>query len=228
MTTALQIINRAAELILYKDPDESLSGNDSASFLDVLNGLVGDWNTKRMYIPATTTVSASVSASPVSVGDGQTLNTPRPVRIEGGWIRQGGIDCPIEKWLTSAEYDAIADKSATGTLPTQAYYQPSLPSGAIYLWPVPSASATLFIRVMSQLSEFADLATDYDLAPGYKRALEYSLAEELAPGRRPLDPQILRIATNARRSLKVANYEPVKLEGSDVAGRASFNIVTGQ
>lgn len=226
MTTALQLINRAAELIGYKDPDETLSGNDAVNFLGVLNGMVGTWNTQRLYIPATSVVSANVSASPVSIGTSQTLATSRPVRIEEGYIRQDGIDYPL-KWITAAEYDAIPNKSDSSTIPTYAYYQPSVPNGSIYLWPVPSTTISLHVRVMTQLSEFADTATDYNLGAGYKRALEYSLAEELAPGRRPLDPQIARMGFNARRSIKLLNWEPVILAQA-VAGVAHFNYLTGE
>lgn len=227
MTTALQIINRAAELIGYKDPDETLSANDAVNFLGILNDLVDDWNNKRLYIVSTTTVSASVSASPVSIGSGQTLDTARPIRIEDGWIRQNGVDYGLE-WITSQEYDAIADKTVTSTFPTKAYYSPTLPYGSIYLWPVPSAAVSLHVRVMTQLSSFAATSTDYTLAPGYKRALELSLAEELAPGRRPIDPRVERSAFNARRSLKVANHESLQMVTPDAPRLRSFDIVTGQ
>ena len=39
MTTALQILNRAAEVCGYKDPGESLDGTDASNFLDILNDL---------------------------------------------------------------------------------------------------------------------------------------------------------------------------------------------
>lgn len=223
MTTALSIINRAAELIGYKDPSETLSGDDAASFLSILNDMVDGWNTSRLNVVSTQTVTASVSASPVSIGAGQTLSTARPIRIEGAWIRQNGVDYPLNP-LTSAQYDAIADKATTGTLPSAFFYSPVLPSGSIYLWPFPSQAVTLYVRVMTQLSSFAALATDYDIAPGYKKALEYSLAEELCPGRAPLNPKVERIAFNARRAIKVANHEPLMLEGSRVR---RFDIQTG-
>jgi hypothetical protein len=82
MTTALQIINRASEIIGYKDPDETLSGNDSANFLAVLNDLVDSWNTQRHYIVTVTETTASVSSSPVSIGSGQTVDVTRPIRID--------------------------------------------------------------------------------------------------------------------------------------------------
>lgn len=225
MTTALQILNRATEITGYKDPSESLSGDDAGQFLEVLNGMVDAWNTKRLYVVATSTVSASVSSSPVSIGASQTLNTARPVRIEGGYVTSGGVDSDLD-WITSAEYDAIENKSLSSSIPTQAFYSPGLPTGSIYLWPVPSAAVTLSVRVMTQLSSFADLSTDYTLAPGYKRALEYSLAEELHPNR--ITPAIARLAFGARKAIKTVNHEPLQLEHCGVAHYDRFNIQTGQ
>lgn len=225
MTTAQTIIDRAAEITGYKDPSETLSGDDSAQFLEVLNGLVDAWNTSRLYIVATSTVSASVSASPVSIGTSQTLSTTRPVSIEGGFITSGGIDYRLD-WITAAEYDAIENKSLSSSIPTHAFYLPGLPTGSIYLWPVPSAAVTLSVRVMTQLTQFAALATDYTLAPGYKRALEYSLAEEIFPNR--ITPKIAQLAFGARKAIKTVNHEPLQLEHNGVPGFERFNIVTGQ
>lgn len=225
MTTALQIMNRAAEITGYKDPSEALSGDDAAQFLAVLNGLVDAWNTSRLYIVAGSVVSASVSASPVSIGAAQTLNTTRPVRIEGGYITSGGVDYPLD-WITSDEYDAIENKSLSSSIPTKAFYSPGLPTGSIYLWPVPSAAVTLSVRVMTQLTAFANTSTDYTLAPGYKRALEYSLAEEIHPNR--VTPAIARLAFGARKAIKTVNHEPLQLDHCGVVHSDRFNILTGQ
>lgn len=225
MTTALQILNRAAEITGYKDPSEPLSGDDASQFLSVLNGLVDSWNTSRLFIVASSEVSASVSASPVSVGPSQTLDTARPVRIESGFIRDGEIDYPLE-WITAQEYDAIEDKSATSTVPLKAFYSPGVPYGSVYLWPAPSGSVDLHVRVMAQLSEFADTATEYDLAPGYKRALEYSTAEEIHPSR--ITPKIAQMAASARRAIKKTNHEPLQLESSDVTSPGTFNVYIGR
>ena len=211
MTTALSIINRAAELIGYKDPDESLSGNDSSNFLGVLNSMVDSWNTDRLYIVSTEEVTASVSGSPITIGAGASIDVARPVRVEdGSFVRISNVDYPI-RWVTQEQFNSIASKDVTGSFPEYGYYEPSLPTGSISLWPVPASTVELHLVLMTQLSEFADIATEYDLAPGYKRALEYSLAEELAIGRRPLDPQIARIAASARKKIKTANFEPPQL-----------------
>jgi hypothetical protein len=220
MTTALSIINRAAELIGYKDPDETLSGAESSNFLGVLNSMVDEWNTRRLFVVSTQDVVTSVSASPVTIGTGATINTTRPIRIESGFTRIDSIDYPIE-WLTGQQFHAISDKATAGSIPCYGYYQASLPTGSVYLWPVPSGAVSLHLVVATQLTEFAALSTEYDLAPGYRKALAYSLAEELAPGRRPLDPQISRIAASARRALKTTNAVVPQLDSRVEASNGS-------
>lgn len=207
MTTALQIMNRSAELIGYKDPDETLSGADSSNFLSVLNSMLDGWNTQRLYMVSVEEVVASVSGSPVTIGSGQTINTARPVRIEPGcFTRIDSVDYPCQV-IEREEYARIVDKSVTASFPELLYYDAAMPTGSVYLYPVPTSAVSLHLQVQTQLTEFADLTTDYTLAPGYRRALEYSLAEELAPGRRPLDALIVRNAASARRAIRITNFE---------------------
>lgn len=202
--TALSIINRAAELIGYKDLDETLSGAEANNFLGVLNSMVDEWNTRRLAIVSTQDVVTSISSSPATIGPGATINTTRPVRISAGFARIDSIDYGIE-WVSAQQFHSISDKETSSSIPRYGYYEPSLPTGSVYLWPAPSGAVSLHLIVETQLSEFADIATEYDLAPGYRKALAYSLAEELAPGRRQLDPQIARMASSARRAIKTVN-----------------------
>jgi hypothetical protein len=207
VTTALALINRGAEIIGYKDPDEDLSGNDAANFLDILNTMIDGWNTQRLYIVAVADVSASVSASPVTIGSGQTFDVTRPVRLEPGcFTRINNVDFPLTL-VTREQYDGIVTKAVTSPWPIFGYYEPSLPTGNLHLWPAPSGAMELHLQMQTQLTEFADLATDYTLAQGYRKAIEYSFAEELAPGRRPLTADIIRIARGARRAIKITNLE---------------------
>lgn len=211
MPTALSIVNRAAEIIGYKDPDEALSGNDANNFLGILNSLLDSWNTQRLYIVTVARVTATVSANPATIGTGQTFNVTRPVRIEPGcFTRISNIDYPIEV-IDRERYALIPDKTTTGSFPDVLYYEPGLPTGNVFFYPVPVSGVSVHLQVQTQLTAFADLGTDYNLAPGYKKALEYSLAEELAPGRRPLEQQVMRQAAIARRAIKTTNFESPQL-----------------
>ena len=206
MTKATAIINRAAEIIGYKDPDESLSSADSTNFLTVLNDMLDGWNTQRLFIIAVSEVSQSVTGLPITIGLTGTINVARPIRMQdGAYVRVNSVDTPIQ-WIERTEYEAIPSKTQAGT-PVLGYYEPSMPLGKIYLYPYPSSAVTLVLPLQTQLTEFADLAsTDYTLAPGYRKALAYSLAEELAPGRRELSRDVQRIAAMARKAIRRSNY----------------------
>ena len=63
----------------------------------------------------------------------------------------------------------------------------------------------LVAGVATAIPAFANLATDYPLAPGYTKALQYSLAEELAPGVKEVPLSVARMAANARRAIRRNN-----------------------
>lgn len=212
MTTANELIDRAYTLIGFKDASEPLIGADATYALDVMNAMIDGWNTQRLFIVSVNEIVANVSGLPITIGPGQMIDVARPVDIEdGSFIRINNVDFPIT-WITREEYNNIAYKQVTANVSVYGYYDKNLPTGNIYLWPYQDASAELHLQLQQQLTEFADLTTQYTLAPGYKKALSYSLAEELAAGLRPLDPLIARTAVNARRAIRRTNAEIPQLD----------------
>lgn len=207
MPTARDIISRAHRLLGLVKPGDAM---DEATYQDdlvSLNAMLDAWNTRRVMILSVADVSQSVSGLPITIGPSGTINVARPVRLEdGAFIRLSGVDYGI-KWIDRVAYEGIGYKSQAGTLAAYGYYEPSSPLGKIYLWPYPSTAVELHLQVQVQLTEFADMTTDYALAPGYRQAIEYSLAEELAPGRAKLDPLIMRKGANARRLIARTNVE---------------------
>lgn len=225
MTTAADIIDRAYSLLGHKAAGEPLSGEDADYALGVLNGLLDSWNTQRLFIVTVNEVIASVSGQSATIGPGMTFNTPRPVDVEAGaFSRLNGIDYGIE-WIDRQTYENIPLKTVASTLPQYAYYDGQYPTATIYFYPVPTTTLSVHIPVQVQLSAFATLATNVVLVPGYQRALEYSLAEELAPGLRALDPQIARGAQIARRAIRRTNVD-VPLLNADLRN-TRFNIYSG-
>lgn len=225
MTTARQIVNRAAEILGYKDRSESLDGTDAASFLDALNDLVDTWATAAtpLYVYATTMFVQMVSGNGITIGPGATINTARPVRIPaGGFFRIGSTDYRFEV-ATREQYDAFPNKDTSSSFARFCYYEPTVPTGTLYFYPAISGSGELHLPVEQRLSSFADLDTAYTIAPGYKSALQYSLAEELAPGLRPLDPNTARLAAQKRAAIQ--SYEPGMLQTG--LERRAGNILAG-
>jgi hypothetical protein len=205
MANALSLIERAYSLIGFKDPGEALSGTDTSYALGVLNDMIDSWNTQNFFIVSVQEVVATISGNPITVGPSMMVNIPRPATVENGsFVRSGGVDFPIE-WITREEYNNIAYKTVGSNIPAYGYYDAALPTAKIYLYPYPTASAELHLQVQSDLSEFANLTTDYPLAQGYRRAIAYSLAEELAPGVRELPASVAKNAFLARKAIRKTN-----------------------
>lgn len=225
MTTALEIIDRAYSLLGYKAAGEALSAHDSDYGLNALNSLIDSWNTQSMSIVSVDEVIASVSGISAAVGTGMVFDTPRPVRIEDGcFSRVNGLDYPIQL-INRATYAGIALKTVSSQFPQYAYYDANMPTATVFFYPVPSAGIEVHLAVQTQFTEFADLSATFTLPPGYRKALEYSLAEELAPGIKELPLSIVRAAANARRAMRRTNVV-VPLLDSGIEN-ARFNVYAG-
>mgnify|MGYP000653241508 FL=1 len=80
------------------------------------------------------------------------------------------------------------------------------------------------------LQSFPTLTTDVALPPGYKRAIELSLAEEFAP---EFDTEagrtLVKKAAAARRNIKRINFRPqfLQMPVSVLSAGPRFNIYTG-
>ena len=145
------------------------------------------------------------------------MASPRPIRLEAGsTYTSGGIDYQIES-ITQDEYESIGLKTTAGLGPDRVFYSPGFPTGLLSFYPLSSSSVTLSLVVLVQVSQFADLTTDYSLAPGYERALVFSLAEESGPDfEREVPPTVTRGAMNARRIIKRVNHTVPQLEMGEV------------
>lgn len=226
MTTANQLIERAYALLGYKDPGEALSASDADYALNALNDMIDSWTTQRLFIASVSEVVTSVSGQTVTIGPSMTINVARPVKLEqGAFVRVSGVDYPIE-WIEREQYNSISLKAVSSTIPEFGYYDAAMPTGLIYLWPYSTTPIALHLQLQVQLTEFADLATDYTLAPGYRKAISYSLAEELAPGVRELSPMLIKQAALARQAIKRTNAR-VPVMSLNVPMAEISNILVG-
>lgn len=231
MTTARQLLTGALKSIGVLDPVEAISPEDAADGLDVLNDIIDAWNNDRLYIFTTSEVVASFAGISATIGPGMQVNTPRPIGIESAFFRRGGIDYPLEI-IQKPRYDSITLKMTATNFPELLYYDGGMPSGNLFLYPVASGVTEYHITILQQLTAFADLDTDYALPQGYRRALRYTVAEEMAPlhGREP-SPTVVRVAAGSRRAIRRAQEAAplMILDGAGPSGpSARFNILSGQ
>jgi hypothetical protein len=215
MTTANELISQALGLLGIRSAGNPVGGAEAAIALERLNTMVDAWRINSLFAYATATVTGTLPANTTTrtVGPAaQLVTAPRPMRIEAGSkFTAGGIDYPILP-VTQAEFELIGIKALASIGPEVVFYNPTLPTGLLSFYPQASAAVTLSLVVLQQVSEFADLTTDYTLAPGTRRALVFSLAEEAAADfEREVPPSVARTARNARRAVHIANHSVPQL-----------------
>lgn len=180
MTTARTIVKKALQKIGALVKNEEPSSDEANDGLDALNALLGSWGNDSLNIYARTweTFSLTSSAS-YTIGSGGVFNTTRPTNIVQAYIRSGTIDYPVSV-VDDEAYNTILFKSIQG-IPEFLNYDNAYPLGTIRLYPVPSASYSLFILTEKPLTEFTTLDTALSMPPGTERALIYNLGIDLAP-----------------------------------------------
>ena len=234
--TANTLIRDALLLIGAISQGESPTAAESQDSFRRLNELVDAWQLERLTQQVVTRAVADIvaSQSTYTVGTGGDFDTPRPVFVESCALLLTSTtpetEVPLSP-LTEAAYQALTQKTLENTQPTAYYYDATMPTGSLFVWPVPTDAANdLVLYVSAVLAQFATPTTSYTMAPGYAKALRTNLALELAPEfGRPVTPGILQMAGDALTAVKRANMPMMDL-GIDPAlvpvGRDRYNIFT--
>lgn len=232
MATSQTLIDRAMRLIGAIASGESPTPQESADALVALNAMISSWQTEKLYVYAfvDTAFTLIPTDSSYTVGPAGNFNlTPRPSKIESVYVRANNIDYPVEM-IDVDKWNSIPDKTTTSDIPIYAYYEPSLATGTLQLWPVPNTAYSLRIVTWTTLAELAALSTTVTLPQGYERALAYNLAIEIAPEyEKEASPSVQGIAMESKASIKRANNRPMLMSselGYLINGQRS-NIFSG-
>lgn len=236
MTTATDFIRGALSQLGVLALGEQPDGDVAVDCLQIINNLVDSWNTDNLYILTRQdhTLAVSPGTASVTIGPSMQINVSRPVALEPrAFFRFTNLDFDMEQ-IDLPTFNEITIKSLSTTYPSYYYYDANFPTGTIYFWPVPIQSCVLHLPLMQQLSEFADLTTDYNFPPGYRRFITLALAVELAPNYRPVTPDLMRNYATAKRNVRKLNERVPNLEtppwvqrGSDKRGNGLANFLAG-
>jgi hypothetical protein len=207
MATARNLIAQAFQDIGAFSPSETIPAADSQGALRRLNAMLGGWvlcpltmtNIARDVFPLVAGKGGPGVSTPTAgvytIGPGGDFDTFRPASIYavGLYNPQPGTPNELPRTLyTDDAYNSIIVKTFQSPYFAGLYYNATYASGwgSINLWPVPSVSTySLVLYRQVQVSQFADLTTNYALPPGGEDAIEYSLARVLAvPYGRPWTP----------------------------------------
>lgn len=211
MTTALDIISDSLTFGLNRlSPGEALDSDLAEFSLNALNAICDEFNgSVSMLFREVLTDSGSIAAAYGTLGTDWAALAPG-VKILGATVRQGSEDWPLSP-LTMGQYQGLGDKALAGV---PEHYVPD--GGArVYLYPVP-AGVVVTLRTREDVSDFADLDTDYTLPKGYKSALSALLSEKLAPSLGALTPVVVQQAKAAKQRLAAKNINPAILNACAV------------
>lgn len=231
MATALDLINDALQLIGAKDPLEPATAQEAADGLSALNDLLDSWTTDRLFVYriASTVYSWPAATASRTVGSGGDISIVRPVRVEDSYVTDNGVSYPLRS-IPKEAYDGFPIKALSVNYPEWIYYDPSFPLGIVYLYPVPASTLALTLNYWQQLSSIASATDAVDLPPGYRRALKFNLALEIASqyGMK-IPPQVAGIAASSAGKVKRMNApNPMsKIEVAYQPSRNSFSIYRG-
>lgn len=218
-TTAQALIEDSMKRIGALASGEALPAAEAADAFRRLNELVDNWSTQRLTqrVIAREVFDLVGNQASYTIGTGGNFNTARPEFVDDVRLilttPTPDNEIPLSP-LTSQAYTDLVVKALTSTQPSHWYYDPTMPTGTLYLWPIPDNSTNdVALYLPRALEQFAALSTVYVMAPGYYRALRLNLALELAPEfGREVDGQLAVTAAQALSDIKHLNVEMADLE----------------
>lgn len=228
---------------ILPEPGRGYSGSEGVDALRGLNSMISSMQAERLmvwaYLRSEFTTVAGQKSYQVGTAAGADWIIPRPEEITlAGYVftqDTPSVECPLQI-LTYQDYAALSPKDLTSPISYMGYYQPDVPNGRFFLWPVPTdVSVKIALYTWTNLQRVAQLTTAMVLPPGYQELLEYGLAIKLAgmfPRRAHLDPNAGAQYTAARLRVMSANEPELKMQCEMGSGgvRQSvgrFNIISG-
>lgn len=230
--TGLQVITDALKLLGVVAGHEVPTSAEQQDAFARLSELIDSWGTHAhtLYVPQRAVLPLVAGQQTYTLGAGGDLEVVPPMGIDAvSWLTSDAV--PVEVYLTigtDAAYVGQSIKTLTGATPQTVSYTRGAPLGDLWVWPVPSVATDLVLYWHEAVRQFPDLVTPVALLPGYAKALRTNLALELAPEfGRPVDPLVLKLATESLADVKRANLPWVEI-GIDAAltGGPAYNILT--
>jgi hypothetical protein len=179
------LIAGALRLIGAVAQGETPTATQVTEAAEALNLMVKAWEADGMPLWGLTEYALTLTANVgvYTIGLGQTINIPKPLRVIQAWNTTGNIDTPM-RILTKQEYNILGNKQSPGT-PIQCYYDPRLSSGDLHLFPIPDTTAasnyTVTFIYQRPFEDFVASTDNPDFPQEWLEALKYGLAVRLAP-----------------------------------------------
>jgi hypothetical protein len=229
------------EARILKRPQAGISPSEGLDGLIFLNQQIDYWSARGCYSWTSTfaTFTLTPNHQPHRIGPGLTSPdfavAQRPVEIISASVILPGstttTDVPIAI-RDNAWWAAKSVKNQTSTFPTDLYYEPDVPSGQLWFWPIAVTSYGVRLESLVQLQQFTATSASFIAPPAYLAAVTLTLAEELVDlWGTEMPPNLARRAMKARDALQSNNYLPPRIASADWGTtsrtRGDFNYMTG-
>lgn len=239
MSTALDIVRRAYQMIGYIAAIEPLSGADTALGIDQLNKMLDSWSNESLMAYAILEQSTVLvpGKTAYTIGPNGDVNAPRPLKLRDGYgaayLRDSNNNNYWVSVVQKDRWNLISNRGDTvvSNIPDTLFYDPQFPLGIINVWPTPTEAMTLFWDSYLALPDMPTTATAFSLPPGYELALQSNLAVLLGPFVKGalVSDDVKAIARTSKASIKRTNIRlNVAQFDREIAenGQRSYNVYT--
>lgn len=216
-----------------------INPDDLDDVMGKLNRLFDRWNAnpRAKFTVGFSSFTPTPNHQPHTLGPNAAdwAVTQRPVSIKGANLILTTSTPAIRIPLTIRDVNWWRTKSVQGVatpIPTDLYYAPDWPNGAVNLWPVPTSTYPIELQLDGLFGILT--ATDTVWLPfGYRDAVTLTLAEEIAPMFGQTASQSTRDSAREARALIFGNNDSVPnlvtRDAGQPGGRpGGFNFMTGK
>lgn len=184
--TSLELIVRAYKAlgVVGTSSATSPTTEERTDGLTALNSMLESWANENLTLISQQEQSFPlvIGTNSYTIGSGGDINVTRPLQILSAYVQDsGGNNYPLTV-RTRDQWNMIGNKSSiiTSQIPTDMFYDPTMPLGTVYVFPYPLTTYNVFFDSYLQLTTFSSLTVSTAMSPGYERALVYNLAVEIS------------------------------------------------
>lgn len=231
MSTVRDLINATFRLLGIVAEGESCTASQANNALESLNDMIETLNLDNLmvYTISRQTFPLTINQQSYTLGTGGNFNQSRPVRIENASVLLTGaspqIELPIEM-MRDQDWQDVVVKSVTSSFPLSMYADGGFPLNTLYFWPIPAQACSVVLYMWNQIQPYAALGDTVTFPNGYRRALRYLLACELAPEYGMEPPATVRqMAETSKDWIRKQNWTPSLATCESMLGSSNFGSV---
>lgn len=177
--TRNQLIESALRKLGVLAEGQTPSTQNYADGMMALNTVIAQLRAVGMPLWARSEYTFTPTVSAYTIGVGQTLDTPHPIKMLQAFRTESNAKIPLEL-VAREEYNILPISYGK---PLKLNYRPAINGGVISLWPYPSASDTAAVTVVytRPFQYFTTSTETLDFPEEWYNAVIYHLAVRLAP-----------------------------------------------